>query len=259
MSERIKIAVCDDESRALAIVSSAISGIFADMGQETVMETFSTPAVFLKRLESQDFDLVFLDISMPKMDGIQLGKAIQSLDHAPDIVFVSSRTDRMFDTFTVEPLGFVRKGHFMEDLNEVLNRFAAKKRKGREGDMVCFQDGKGTLSVDINQVKYIECVRNCQVLYFEDGVSQRKIYSRMATLEEELRSHSFIRVHKGYLINCRFIRCFEAKGVLLTTGDHISIGRSYSQSARSEYLAYISQSGAAYIGNAQSTSPTRQR
>ena len=248
MSERLKIAVCDDESRALAIVSSTIEGIFRDIGTEVVLEKFVGAADLLDRLSIWSFDLIFLDISMPKMDGIMLGKTLKTQGCPARNVFVSSRTDRMFDTFAVEPFGFVRKGHFLEDMNEVITRFMEKRVKPREGDMVCFKDGRGTVSVDISRVKHIECVRNTQVLYFDDGQTERKIYSRMETLEEELKKHGFIRVHKGYLANCKFISCFDAKGLQLTTGDQIPIGRSYYQGAKAEYLAYISKSGASYIG-----------
>lgn len=248
MSDKQKIAVCDDESRALAIVSSAVEGIFGDMGVEIVLEKFLGAAELLERMNATSFDLIFLDISMPKMDGIQVGKAIKNAGSDARIVFVSSRTDRMFDTFSVEPFGFVRKGHFMEDINEVITRFMEKQTGRKAGDMVCFQDGRGTVSIDISRVKYIECVRNTQVLYFDDGQTQRKIYSRMETLEEELRRYGFIRIHKGYLANCQYISCFDTKGLSLTSGDQIPIGRSYYQGAKMEYLAYISRSGASYIG-----------
>lgn len=248
MSERLKVAVCDDESRALAIVSSTVEGIFRDMGTDIILEKFMGSTELLDRIKVMGFDLIFLDIAMPKMDGVQIGKAIKDLGCTASIVFVSSRTDRMFDTFAVEPFGFVRKGHFMEDMNEVVTRFSQKRKRRNDQDLVCFKDGHGTVSVDIGRVKYIECVRNTQVLYFDDGQTQRKIYSRMETLEEELKKHGFIRVHKGYLANCKYISCFDAKGLNLTTGDQIPIGRSYYQLAKVEYLDYISRSGASYIG-----------
>ena len=248
MSDRLRVAVCDDESRALAIVSSAVEGIFQDVGTEIIMEKFMDSAEFLERMNAVSFDLIFLDISMPKLDGIGVGKAIKAAGSNASIVFVSSRTDRMFDTFSVEPFGFVRKGHFMEDMNEVVTRFSRKRETQKNTDMVCFKDGHGVVSVDINHVKYIECVRNTQVLYFDNGQGQRKIYSRMEMLEEELRKYGFIRIHKGYLANCNYISCFEAKGLSLTTGDQIPIGRSYYQGAKAEFLEYISRSGASYIG-----------
>ena len=136
----------------------------------------------------------------------------------------------------------------MDDLNEVITRFMEKQNSRKTGDMVCFQDGRGTVSVDISRVKYIECVRNTQMLYFDRSEAERKIYSRMETLEEELRKYGFIRIHKGYLANCRFISRFDPKFLLLVTQEQLPIGRSYYQNAKVAYLEYISHAGAAYIG-----------
>ena len=248
MIEKLKVAVCDDETRALAIVSSSVSGIFQDMGVEVSMECFLSPGELLERIKVKDFDLYFLDISMPKMDGIKLGKEIQAKGGAASIVFVSSRTDRMFDAFSAEPFGFVRKGHFMEDMNEVITRFCQKFEHRRDENVVCFKDGHGTVSLDVGRIKFIECVRNIQLLHFEDSQASRKIYSRMEVLEEELRKYGFIRIHKGYLVNSKWISRFEAKLLVLTTGEQLPIGRSYQHGAKAEYLNHISQSGASYIG-----------
>ena len=249
MSEPVKIAVCDDESRALAIISASVGGIFEDMGVPISLERFLSPQELLERMDTRAFDLIFLDISMPGMDGVDLGRAIQSMGSTAAIVFVSSRSDRVFDTFSVQPFGFVRKGHFLDDLNEVIGRFAARQGRRREGgETVCFRDGHGSVSIDISRVKYIECVRNTQVLYFDGGAPQHRVYSRMETLERELKDLGFIRVHRGYLVNSAFIGRFDAKTLLLTTGEELPVGRSYHQAAKLEYLSCLSRTGAAFIG-----------
>ena len=185
---------------------------------------------------------------MPKMDGITLGKTIQKLGSGTSIVFVSNRTDRMFDTFAAEPFGFVRKNHFMEDLNQIVTRYMEKLKIKDQGDLVRFQDGRNTVSIDASRVTYIECIRNTQELHFEDPETQRKIYSRMETLEEALKPYGFLRIHKGYLVNSRFITSFGVKSLTLSGGAELPIGRSYYHDAKIEYLDYVTQSGAAYIG-----------
>lgn len=136
----------------------------------------------------------------------------------------------------------------MKDLNEVISRFSEKWKKSEPGAMVCFQDGHGSVSIDIGRVKYIECVRNTQVLHFHPEDNTKKIYSRMKKLEQELKIHDFLRTHKGYLVNCKFIRRFDAKNLLLTTGEELPIGRSFGHDAKMGYLDYISKTGASYIG-----------
>lgn len=245
--EKLKIAVCDDEARALSIVSSSVRGVFQDMGIDILLETFLGPMELLERVKVRTFDLIFMDISMPRIDGIKLGKTIHSLGSTANIVFVSNCTDRMFDAFSAEPFGFVRKDHFMRDINEVITRFA-ERTDCKDKDIVCFKDGHGAVSIDISQVKYIECVRNVQILYFENG-NTHKTYSRMETLEQELDKFGFIRIHRGYLANCKYVVRFDIKSLVLTTGEEIPIGRSYHQKAKKDYLAYVGQSGMSFIGH----------
>lgn len=247
MSEKLSIAVCDDESRAAAIISASVSGVFHDMDIDLSLETFLAPAELLERMAVRAFDLIFLDISMPKMDGIKLGKELQARGSTAAIVFVSSRTDLMIDTFAVEPFGFVRKNRFMDDLNDVITRFVEKRKKGG-GDTVCFKDGQGTVSIDISRVKYVECERNAQILHFEDRGAIHKIYSRMETLEAELAKYGFIRIHKGYLVNSRYIGRFEATTLVLSTGEELPVGRSRRQEAMAAFMSYIGRSGVPYIG-----------
>lgn len=249
MSERLKIAVCDDETRAISVISASVESTFQDLGREVLLEKFLSPQALLERLEEYSFDLIFTDISMPGMDGIQLAGELKKLGKKSALIFVSSRTDRVFDTFAVQPFGFVRKSNFLEDIGEVIARFVASSENKKEDDRYFYlKDQQGTIAIDVAHVTYIECIRNMQILHFDDSREEYRLYSRMGTLEEELRKYDFIRVHKGFLVSCRFIRRFESKAVILTTDEEIPVGRSHHHEAMDAYLDYISRSGDGFIG-----------
>lgn len=237
---KLKIAICDDEPRAITIISASVESIFKELGQEISLETFLSPDELTERLRSRAFDLIFLDISMPKKDGIALGKELQQYGSTAELVFVSSRMDRMYDTFAVRPFGFVRKNHFLEDMDEVVRRFAAHRNQTEDrGQMAQFKDGQGIVSIDVARVTYIECVRNTQIFHFDDSPEEHRMYSRMETLEEELKQYGFIRIHKGYLASAKYIRRFDSRAVTLTTGEELPIGRSRQHAAMDEYLQFV--------------------
>ena len=250
MSERIKTAVCDDETRAVALIAAAVESTFRDMGREITLEKFLTPQSLLERMEKYSFDLVFLDISMPGMDGIELAGQLKKAGSRAALIFVSSRTDRVFDTFAVQPFGFVRKSNFREDIREVITRFATGGNHPEEekSSYLYVKDQQGTVAIDVMHVTYIECLRNMQNLHFDDGQDPHRLYSRMSTLEEELKKYDFIRIHKGFLASCRFIRRFESKAVILTSGEEIPVGRSYHHAAMDAYLDYVSRAGDSFLG-----------
>lgn len=249
MSERLKVAVCDDEPRAISIISASVDSVFREYGTEIMLETFTAPAELLARLNGYSFDIIFLDISMPDMDGIELGRQLQKLKSGAEIVFVSSRMDRVFDTFAIQPFGFVRKTNFLDDIGEVVSRFVeSRKAKSDDSRLAHFKEQQGMVTIDVTHVTYIECIRNTQVIHFDDSDKEHKLYSRMETLEEELKRFDFLRVHKGYLVSCKFIRRFDSNSVILTTGEEIPIGRSRRQESMDAYLAYIGRTGSTLIG-----------
>ena len=247
MASKLKVAICDDEPRAITIISASVESVFKDLNVEISLETFLSPEELLERLRNRAFDLIFLDISMPKKDGIALGKELKQYGSTAELVFVSSRMDRMFDTFAVRPFGFVRKSHFLEDIDEVIHRFVDQKNQKEDNrQLMQFKDGQGVVSIDVSKVLYIECVRNTQILHFEDSSEEHRMYSRMEILEEELKPLGFIRIHKGYLASARFIRRFDSKAVTLTNGEELPIGRSRHHEAMDAYMKYVGQNSASF-------------
>jgi DNA-binding LytR/AlgR family response regulator len=249
MSDKLKIAVCDDEKRFVTIISASVESIFKDLNIEVSMESFFMPGELLDKLKTKSYDLIFLDISMPGMDGIELSKTIGSLSRGMKIVFVSSRLERVFDTFPVQPFGFVRKNRFLEDLSDVINRFAEQlDQRGEEANLAYFKGQNGTITIDTAHLKYIECHKNTQLLHVQNAEKVHKLYLRMETLETELKHLGFLRIHKGYLVNSKFVKRFNSKTIILMTGEELPVGRSRHHEAMGEYLAFISREGTSVIG-----------
>lgn len=244
MNQVLRIAVCDDEKRAISIISGSVEKVFQECGITSRIETFFSAKELLDRLEIQKFELAFLDISMPQMDGVELGRVLNNMPNAPEIVFVSSNTGRVFETFAIHPFGFVRKSHFLDDIHEVILRYVETRNKETKGkNLVHFKDKQGTATVSADNLKYIECCRNAQMLYMDGKEEPQRLYSRMEVLEEELRPFHFLRIHKGYLVNCNYIRRFDSKSVTLTTGESLPVGRQRRFAVMEEYLSFVGEHG----------------
>lgn len=213
------------------------------------MDTYTTTDDLQRALMRKKYDLLFLDICFPgkKMDGISFFRSLKQEDR-PELVFVSSDSNRVFDTFDVRPFGFIRKSHFMKDLPGVIERFEKMKiNKEQGGDILQIHEGKGYMSVDVDHFVYVECSKNIQTLVMDQGQAQ-KIYSRMTMLEEQLEKYGFIRIHKGYLVNPRFIKRIDTGRLTLTTGETLPIGRTKQSETMAKYMDYIHSNGITIIG-----------
>lgn len=244
----LTIAVCDDEKIALDIIAGAVQKVFASYKVETRVDTFSRSGDLWNALQKQAYNLLFLDINIAGLNGIDLGKKISALAGRPDIVFVSSNVGRVFETFEANPFGFVRKDNFLKDISGVIERYVKQKLTAKSS-LLRFElrDRGGLVTLDVSLLKYIECLRNEQIFHM-DGQEEKSIRSRMQTLEEQLESYGFLRIHKGYLVNCRYIARFDKETVTLKTGETLPVGRSKHAESMDGYLEFIHKNGISIIG-----------
>lgn len=249
LMNRITVAVCDDEEHTLDIISASVKKVFASHNVDAEVHSYKSASLLWAGLHEQSFGLLFLDINMPNTDGIAIGRKICGMKDKPDIIFVSSNSDRVFDTFAVNPFGFVRKANFIKDIASVIERYVAEKAKDAAPPLVRLElKERGKLvTLNASLIKYAECLRNEQVLYM-DGQDDVVLRSRMTVLESELIKHDFIRIHKGYIVNCAYVKRFDGNSVTLTTGETLPVGRSKHNEAMDTYLEYIHKNGISIIG-----------
>lgn len=239
---KIKIALCDDDAKALPVIAGAAESAFQEKGIYTDIRRFNSGRALLQAMEQTRFHIVLLDIEMPGMDGIAVGKRLRELGDGTHIVYVSEAESRVFESFLVQPLGFVRKSNFLNDIAAVVELYVKTCSQDERGDYLEFQTRSGLLSLKSRQIRYIEGSRNYQLLYLEGQKEPTEVKMTMDKLEEATRTHSFIRIHKGYLVNYRCIQRISASAVTLLDGTQLPIGRSKAAEVKSKYLSILGES-----------------
>ena len=142
------------------------------------------------------------------------------------IVYVSEAESRVFESFQVQPLGFVRKSNFLNDIAAVVELYIKTSAQEQAGDYLELSTRSGLLTLKSKQVRYIEGSRNYQLLYVDGKKEPLEIKMTMERLEEMTAPFGFIRVHKGYLVNYLYIQRVSSSNVTLVDGTEIPIGRS---------------------------------
>lgn len=97
----LKVAVCDDDDCALDGIAGAAEAAFRRHGEQAAVERFHSMRQLNERMKEQRFDLLLLDIDMPKVDGIRFGLYLRENKDRTEIVYVSNREDRVFESFQV--------------------------------------------------------------------------------------------------------------------------------------------------------------
>ena len=249
MEKNVTIAVCDDEELIVEIVSSKIYKIFTQCGIGVDCDRYKSSVELSKVLsEGKKYDVLFLDIDMPKLSGLDLAKNIRKSDVETDIIFVSNRDDRVFETFSVQPFGFIRKHNFNNDLKDALRAYINKRIVSNSYFVVKTHNATAVRRLRIADVVYIESFRNQQTIYMADG-EEIKIRMTMQDLEDKLREYDILRIYKGYLVNLKYVQRIEKTGVIVNYKDGvtISVSRERLQELKIIYLDYLRKIGTVFF------------
>lgn len=239
---RWKIAICDDEKPALSILSGAIVNAFRQHDVDAVVEMYDWPKELLQRMKQSTFDLLFLDIEMPDMDGISLAHQIRRSGDLVDIIFISNREDLVFDALRHNPKGFIRKSRFIEDVTGVIDAYFSARQESQSKTLIV-QNRNQITYIPIDKLLYIEGSGKVQLAHVVGKEEPMEVRKLMQQLEEELVPHGFLRIHKGFLVNYRFIRRIGEKEVLLTNEETVPMSRRKEQETKERYLELMQREG----------------
>jgi len=238
----LSLAFCDDDETFRALMRRTALEEFR-RGEMPVSGTeVSSAAELLALLEHRSFDLIFLDIDMPGMDGIRLGEELRARGCAADIIYVSNMEDKVYEIFRVHPWSFVRKSRLAEELPGVISEYIESLRHRGRGLIVTDADDR-THRFLPEEIIYIEAAGKTQKLFTVRQPEPILVRASMQTLDGLCYGLGFIRIHKGFLVNYRFIRKITSRSVILDSGESLPVGRDRLNAARERYLSLMKWKG----------------
>ena len=230
---KLRIAYCDDETEARQIFDVGILDAFSRQNVNAALADYADPLQLAAVLrEGAVFDVVFLDIDMPGLDGISLAKLLTAQEPAPAILFLSNKDELVFRALQVRPLRFLRKTYFEAEIDDAVG--AVLRHLQRSANVV-FQDGKDLYQFPLEDIRYAEVLnQTLTVVLAQERVSFRYTIS---AAEELLAPAGFLRIHKSYLVNYRAIARIQKDHVLLTDGQRLPLSNHRYQDVISRFMA----------------------
>lgn len=246
MNKELNIAVCDDDEIVCEAICARIVKILHSCGIGAACDKYVSPLALYKNIKgkARRYDVLFLDIDMPNFSGVELAKALRQDENAVDIIFVSNREDKVFDTIPVHPFGFIRKNNFTYDLNDTMRAYINAKIIGNSYAVFKTANNSVTRKVKVADIVYIESFRYKQSVCMADG-EEFEIHMTMKELEASLEQYDIVRVYQGYLVNLKYVQRIERSGVLLNYkgGVTINISRDKVEELKGKYLNYLRKVG----------------
>ncbi len=231
----MRITICDDDVKFTDQLKAFIEKELGAQGVVPHICVYHDGEVFIADQEA--CDAVFLDIDMPSMNGFDVAERINGAGDAL-IIFVTMHDELVYSSIRFRPFRFVRKSHLAQELPEVLgdlNREVYKRNAGRKFE---FRTQTGVVFLDVSTIEYIE-IYGHWLHVCVDGGEDLNCYGSLADLEKELAPFDFIRTHKSYIVNCKYIYAIEKGQIVLDDGTRILLSRYRAGEVRDKFRRYV--------------------
>lgn len=229
--KRLVVGLCDDEE----YVCDSVYKILKNYGNEHQIEIefiYYNSAKLL--LEKRDMlDVLFLDIEMPKMDGIKAGMKLRDWNIDYKIIMLTVREDRFRDAFKIGAFRFVSKPinevEFCLAINDVIDAMSINRSVIAYRDNVAFE-------ISQKDILYIEANSSSSLIYTRDceyrSEQSLKVWSNL------LDKRFFFQSHRSYIVNMSKIENVQGNTIYLVTGDRILVSRRLRTSFLKAYMMY---------------------
>ena len=228
----IKCITVDDEPLALEVIESHISKI----DQLELLGSFTSPIKAFSFIREHDVDLIFLDIQMPELSGLDLLKMIPKKAH---VILTTAYKEYAIEAYDLDVTDYLLKPilfeRFFKSFNKVLKYIELEKGQQNQvspvtnvretGDDFIFVNADNkTIKVNFDQIYYIEAWRDYVKIMTPNGVILSLL--SITSMEKQLHFQNFSRVHRSFIVNRSFIEAIERNRIYINV-NWVPVGGSY--------------------------------
>lgn len=233
----INIAVCDDEKCMSEKIEKLAEDFFRKKNTDISVAEYSSGEELLK--SNERIDILFLDIGMRGMDGIETARRLRARRFTGFLIFITVLKEMVFQSFEVQPFDYlvkpVQEEHFEKTMERLFlsmqDRLSPEKvnllvQKGCESNIISFQD-----------IICCEIMDRKVYLYLTSG-EVTSYYDRIESLEKKLDGR-FFRCHRSYLINLNHLKSYRNNTAYMADGKEIPVSRLRSKEFSKVILQYM--------------------
>lgn len=237
----LRIAICDDEEYFLMFEKKMISDYMEARDFNYQILSFTSGRELLKAMDGiTGFDMIFLDIGMADLNGMETARRIRKLTKDTYLVFVTVYITYALKGYEVNAVRFIIKDSRIFDsaMKECMDTIIYEMNyKEKRQD---FNFREGNIALALEDIMYVESVAH--KLYFrviqDSALLTFTMYEKLDVMEEMLQDAAFCRIHKSYLVNLKYVKRLERDGVLLRNGTRLSIARSRNKEVGEAVIGY---------------------
>lgn len=236
----LKIAIIEDEQIHTDLLADYLHTWSDEHRMPVSIQQFASAESFLFVWEeTNDFDILFVDIQMKEMNGVEMAKKVREQNEEIAIVFTTGITDYLESGYEVEALHYLLKPINMEKIGQCMDKVL--RRRHRE-QYVLVHGKDETMRISVDQISYAEArghgcvIETCTKTgdYTQIGITES-----ISELEKQLKEHGFIKCHRSYLCRIGSIHQIGRTDIMLDGGSVIPVSRRMYADVNRAFIEYF--------------------
>lgn len=232
MPNEFRLAICDDEEVHIDHICQYLAAYESESENRLLVERYSSAKILLEALRSGErhYDILFLDVDMPDMQGTDAAMEIRKFDKDTPICFITSYENYAFQAFRVDAVGYLVKPVEYRDFKHMVDKCVvqiqyARDKEAAEERYFRIRTERGETVIPAQNIMYIEKKRNKCVFHLVEG--EVTSYDTLYKVYERLNHQQFYYAHQGYIVNFARIREVAPDRIYLAGSLEIPVSRRY--------------------------------
>ena len=239
----MKIAICDDNEVELNRIRELLEIYACDKGQKFFIKCFTSSVELASTAEFEKYDIYFLDIIMPVMDGINLAREIRAFDRFSPVIFLTSSPEFAVESYTVKAFNYLLKPIIKEALYDTLDDILDTFHKERNDTYIIKNNSVKSViqynyKIYLSDIMYAEALNRKVILYLSNNeqVMSTDVFSSLC---DTLMTHKeFALPHRSFIVNMNYIKTINAVRIELTNSKTIPVAQRRVSDIKKQYLDF---------------------
>ncbi|MCL2052698.1 MAG: LytTR family DNA-binding domain-containing protein [Lachnospiraceae bacterium] len=232
----MKIIICDDHHQFISILDGYIRDYIEKLDISYEIISYSSGESLIAS-NIDDVDVIFLDIAMPGLDGIETARILRRRNSQFILVFVTAYLEYVVKGYGVNAFSYVLK----QDIGKVFNSLMddVLDKVGLFKPKISFDFINGRDSFLTEELIYLESRKHKVLFHFSDkNKITRHLYGKLDLIQKELPNKEFVRIHKSFMVNLIYLLDIKHKTAFLINGTVLPVSQRYLKEAKNEMVVY---------------------
>ena len=230
-----RIAICDDIKEFAVVIEEKIKNFFERKNIRYLIDYYESGFTLLHAMEKFHYELIFLDMEMPEINGIETGLALRKLDQEVKIIYVTAHPGYALESYSVHAFDYLLKPIDTKKMEKSLEELLLTFDQSRgEVKTLSFLENRMLKTIDMKQIVYLEKEKTYVRIHCEKDTYLTTEY--LADLLAKLDEEEFVQTHQGFVVGLARIHSIQKEKVVLRDGRTIPISRKQKELVKNKFF-----------------------